>query len=741
LRVFLALAAVLSLSVARGEVKELLANGGFELTGAKGGPESWGIRNWGETEHAVTKVAGKARFGKQCLQLQGTSSPILYGVFSQPVDLGAAPPPELLLSLYYHTSGSPAPDLTVLTFGEDFSVAEWKTPALAADAIALEPASGWRALTWHVRVLPPTRQAIVMIRIHGAGSLFVDGVSLKEYPAEVACEVQAAGLVTHTNGARECRLRLTNRTAGDLPVRAQLRAEAPKGKAREVGVNAVLSPGKAETVVLGYPWPPDQPAVATLRITDPKGETIYEERTLPLPGLLDGRIITPAFRATILSHATPEAISAAGSVNATPELRRQLTLQARVGGLGLELGAVPVDEEGRWQISTPMTGMLTGNYSLELKAVSGSATVAELKMPLLKPAPKPAEACYDERMRLWVGDQMRLPLGVFYAVDEADLKAVAEAGFNMVVLPSRLAGGAMMDTADKLGLAVIVSSPNTEQEFWTGLYGRMAGRTNLAGWYLLHRPEAIAPPTSAAALAVMYAGLAQLDPRHPVCLAVGAPSRLADYAPACDILMPWTEPEPVGDVRGVDSLIGRALEVCAGQKPVWPIIQMTGAAYASDVRLDPQGNGRPPTPAEYRCMAYLALARGANGVFSFAYRVPPARNQREYHLPKDAPQLWPMVGKVNHELQALAPVLLEGEPVAVPADSADVAVRGYRYQDAFYVLAANPLGHPVTFGFRVPGMTTSQLEVAFDTRQVCGAAPGQFADQIEPFGVRVYMGR
>ena len=44
-------------------------------------------------------------------------------------------------------------------------------------------------------------------------------------------------------------------------------------------------------------------------------------------------------------------------------------------------------------------------------------------------------------------------------------------------------------TADQLGLVVIVSSPNTEQEFWTGLTGRLAERTNLAGWYLLHRPE------------------------------------------------------------------------------------------------------------------------------------------------------------------------------------------------------------------------------------------------------------
>ena len=729
------------MGVARAEVKELVANGGFESAGAGGLPESWGISNWGETQHVATRTAGKARFGKQCLQLEATSGPVLYGVFSHPVDLGERPPSELLLTLYYYTTGSPTPDLSVITFADDFSVAEWKTPGLASDGIALEPSARWRSLTWHVRLLPPTRQAILVLRIHGAGSLFLDGISLKAFPAEVDCAVQAPGLVTQPNGARECRLSLTNRTAADLPVRVELLAVPAKGKSVAAAANATLAPGQPQDVALGYVWPVDQPAPVTITVCDPNHEVIYEETTVEAPGLLAGRIVSPAFRGAILTQAPPTEIKAAGRLNATAELCRQLTLQARVVGLGLDLPPVPVDADGRWQVSTPLTGMLSGSYALQLRAMLGAAAVSELSLPLIKPAPKPSEASYDERMRLWVGGKKLLPLGVYYAVDETDLKAVAEAGFNTVVLHSRLASAATMDAAAALGLTVIISSPSSAPEFWSGLQDRMSARTNLGGWYVMHRPDATAPPTPVTMMAGVYGGLSRQDPDHPVCLAVSALSRLADYAPCCDILMPWTEPEPVGDVRGVDAMVGRALEVCGGTKPVWPIIQMTGAGYATDTRLDPRGNGRPPTPAEYRCMAYLSLARGAAGVFSFAYRVPPARNQREFLISRDAPDLWQAVGQTNRELQALAPVLLEGEPVAVQADRGDVALRGYRYKDAFYVLAANPLARPATFAFQVPGMTTNQLEVAFDTRKVCGASAGQFADQIEPLGVRVYMGR
>ena len=100
-----------------------------------------------------------------------------------------------------------------------------------------------------------------------------------------------------------------------------------------------------------------------------------------------------------------------------------------------------------------------------------------------------------------------------------------------------------------------------------------------------------------------------------------------------------------------------------------------------------------------------------------------------------------MVRRVGMELKALTPVLLEGEPVAVENPNNSVAMRGYEYKDVEYVIAVNPSNDAVPVTFKVPGLLESQLEVAFDQRKLMGPGGGQFADQLEPHAVRVYMGR
>lgn len=743
-----ALLAVLGLALAlsgaaRGaETLELLANGGFEALNSEGGPENWGTRDWGDSTHAASRLTGGARFGQRCLELRGTSSPVLYACFSHPVSLDTVSSGQLLLSLSYRAEAGVMPELVLVTFAEDFTAKEWATPVLSSETVPLETSpKQWQTVTWHVRLLPAARQAVVMLQIRGRGGLFVDGVSLKAYPTEVQCELISPGIVVNAKGGREARLRLTNRTAETLPVRIGLQVRTTKGSGKPSRTNVRLAPGKPQDVTIGYSYPLDKSALLALTLSNEQEDVIYDEVSDAIPGLIEGRIVSPAFRATILPGIPTPELVAEGSLNATPELRRQLKLDGRLAGLGQDLPDIALDEEGRWRVRQPLGQMLTGAYAVHLRALQGGNPIAEFDLPLTKPEPRPGVAGYDERLRLVLGEQRRLPLGIFMALDEGDLASVAEAGFNTVVLPSRVASTDMMETAQKLGLAAIVSSANTERDFWQTQMQRHAGEPNLIGWYVLQRPETEAPPAPPALMDAVYGMVAELDPRHPVCLAVGSLSRLEHYSSFCDILMPWTEPEPPGDLRAVDVLLTRAQELCAHRRPIWPLIQITGAAYATDSRLDPKGNGRPPTADEYRCMAYQSLARGANGLFSFAYRVAASRTQLDYLAPRDAPDLWQGVKRVNQELRALTPVLLEGEPVAVRCDNPQVAVRGFRYHDACYVLAANPLSVAAPLKLSVPGMKTALLEVAFDTRKVQGVAAGEFADQLEPHGVRVYMGR
>lgn len=722
--------------------RELLANGSFELLDSSGGPESWGARDWGDSKQAASKVAKDGRFGARCLELLGKSGPLLYDCFSRPIALGDNPPSQLLLTLSYRADENVGPEISVATFAEDFAAKEWNTPVLSAEGVTLEPSpKQWRTVSWHLRLLPSARQVVVVARIHGAGALLVDGVSLKAHPTEVECALLTPGVAVSAKGDRRASLRLTNRTERELPVRVTLEVQAPKAKGKSTDVAVKLAPGKPQDVTVNFSYPLDRSALVACRVLSDKGDVVYDELDSALPGLLDGWVTAPAFRATILPGMALTELAARGTVNAVPELRRQLKLEGKIVGLGLDIPNVPLDADGNWEIKTPVGAMLTGKYAVHLRALQDGRPVAEFDLPVVKPEPRPSMAGYDERMRYYLTGQMRLPLGVCMAVDEADLEVVAAAGFNTVVLPSRLASASMMETAQRLGLVVIVSSASAETDFWKNQITRQADLPPLGGWYMIQRPEAQTPPVPPNVVGALYGSLVDLDPRHPVCLAVGSLSRLEHYSSLCDILMPWTDPEPVGDLRAVDVLLTRATELCAGRRPVWPLIQMTGAAYAADVRLDPTGNGRPPSAAEYRCMAYLSFARGAAGLFSYAYRVSPSRTQRDYLVSRDAPELWQCVKQVNQELRALTPILLEGEPVTVQSDNPQVALRGLKYRDAYYVLAVNPSAAPAPLSLRVPGMKGNVLEVAFATRKVQGAAAGEFADQIEAQGVRVYMGR
>lgn len=721
---------------------QLVANGGFESLDATGGAENWATRNFGrEDKFASASVVGGARFGQRCLKLQGTSFPVAFGSFTHPVNLGDNPPQEVLLTIFYRTEEAPQADLAVLTFAQDFAAKEWATPVLTSEAMPLEPSGRWQSVSWHVQIPAAARQAIVMLRIHGAGSLYVDGVSLKAHPAEVQCEVLSPSLVTSPRGNRECRLCLTNQTDKALPVTVQLEAAAPKGAISTASAKAVLPPGQPSPLSLKYSLPLDTAAGIAVTVLGEVPEDIYEYEAEPAPGLLDGRVVRPAFRGALLPSIATAEVCVRGHLNASEDLREKLKLQAKLVGLGVTSPEFCADAQGDWECTLPAATLLAGTYAVQVVALQNGATVGKLELPLVKPENKTAEAGYDEHMRFWLNGKPRLPIGLYYAIDDADFSAAAEAGFNTLVLPSRLASTHALELCDKLGMSAIVSSASVEQEFWKNITGKYGLTPALAGWYVLQKPASQSPPVHPSLMADVYGRLRQLDPRHPICVGLDSISRLGPYAAWADIIMPWTEPEPPGDLRSVDAMLQQAMKVANGQKPVWPVIQLTGAAWSQDIRLDPAGNGRPPTPEEYRCMAYLAFARGASGLFAYAYRVPQSQNQREFDVQRDAPELWQMVRKVGQELKALTPVLLEGEPVAVENPDNSVALRGYRYKDVTYVLAANPCSQTVPIGFRVPGLQGNELEVAFDARKVIGAGGGQFGDQLEAHAVRVYMGR
>lgn len=722
-------------------VGNLIVNGDFEQLDPEGAPTNWAVRDWGAGSQARGSIQGKGHVGPRCLAIRGESFPVFFGYFTQPVTVGPVPPEKLLLSFFYMTQQAPQADVTVSTFAENFAVAEWATPVLSSEVLPLDDSSRWRCQTWEIICPPAAQQVIVMLRIHGAGTLRVDGVSLRPLPSEVTCEVLRAGEVTEISGARTCQLRLTNRTAEALDVAVALEASAPRAPRAAASSRLALAAGGTEDVTLRYSYPLNTPHELRLTVTSPQPGAVYFAEGWQVPGLVDGWLVEPAFRSSFLASLPGDEVRVAGRVNATPDLRSKLTLRAFLMGASTARGEAEVDPQGRYTLVLSARDMLSGNYGVQVQAVLDGREVARVDVPVSKQQPRGPEVAYDAQLRLHADGKAVFPFGIYYALEPEDLADVSAAGFNMVVVPSRTASTATMDRMAALGLSALISSASMEDGFWAHITGKYADRPELAGWYALQRPDSSLPPAQPALMADLYSRLSRMDPTHPVCLALGSPSRMADYTHCADVLMPWTTPRPVGDLRPVDTMVRYTLQLAAGRRPVWPVIQLAGAAYTQDKRLDPAGSGRPPTPEEFRCMVYLALARGAQGVFCYALTSPSSGTQLAWDARQDAPPLWEMAKAVAGQVKALSPALLEGEPITITSnhDPAHLAMRGLRHGDYAYIIAANPTAETVPVSFSLPQTDVSELSLGFADGVLQADAQGAFADTIEPHGVRTYV--
>lgn len=115
-----------------------------------------------------------------------------------------------------------------------------------------------------------------------------------------------------------------------------------------------------------------------------------------------------------------------------------------------------------------------------------------------------------------------------------------------------------------------------------------------------------------------------------------------DLVAALDVSAPYLYPVPYQPVASVGDAVARAREATGGTKPIVPILQL----FAWDAKA------RYPTPAELRCMTYLALVEGASGIgyYSFGH----VTGHPKQTLAEVQPELWKSVKRLNHELAELA---------------------------------------------------------------------------------------
>jgi hypothetical protein len=174
------------------------------------------------------------------------------------------------------------------------------------------------------------------------------------------------------------------------------------------------------------------------------------------------------------------------------------------------------------------------------------------------------------------------------------------------------------------------------------------------------------------------------------------------------------------------------LTTTISKKPLWIAFQ----AYQH-----PTKDGRFPTPAEYRCMAYLSIVNGVKGLFFYT-----GSGQRDFEgkpaglLNKPEAAHWDYVQKLARELREMSPIIMAPAVTAkltlTPAD-APVEFGLRQFEGKFYLIAANKGSHAQTIHFTGEVLNAKKIQVLFEARSITDSG-NSFGDEFQPFDVHLY---
>lgn len=200
----------------------------------------------------------------------------------------------------------------------------------------------------------------------------------------------------------------------------------------------------------------------------------------------------------------------------------------------------------------------------------------------------------------------------------------------------------------------------------------------IVGWYTSDEPEGDAGPIRA-----QHDRVKSLDPRRPTLMVShqSKPEQLRDWVGTADILAVDPYPIPKRPVTAAADVV-RTMKDLAGEKPVWFVLQAFGGyQYEESIRdravtpsVDLVAKKRGPTHRELRCLAYSAIAEGADGIVFYYHK--------DLIEGVDAERAWPVAKRLAAELRAQSPTLVG--PVA--------DVQAKKSSDDVRLIARRPAG-------------------------------------------------
>ena len=319
------------------------------------------------------------------------------------------------------------------------------------------------------------------------------------------------------------------------------------------------------------------------------------------------------------------------------------------------------------------------------------------------------------------------PVGIFAAEPE-DLSEIRAAGFNAVQSydsqPDTIRK--MAAASEKLGLKFL---PNF-RSYRADISRELGGNSEVLGFYIEDEPEGRSVPPEK--MRVLKESLKRDHPGVLTAVAMLRPQMVAAYRDTTDIFMLDPYPVPNMPLTWLADCIDEAARHVP-RKRLWAVIQnFGGGKYVKD------GWPRRPTFLETRCLTYLALAHGVNGIFYFSYP----------EVGKDI-SAWEGLKKIVEELRQLQTwlVIPNGRtslglemtsPFKVDA-SGRPAVHFCQKQreNDFLLILVNVIDRPVSF-FLTAFPNKTMLLTGFFGRETAVIRGDNFRGELGPYEVRVY---
>ena len=366
-------------------------------------------------------------------------------------------------------------------------------------------------------------------------------------------------------------------------------------------------------------------------------------------------------------------------------------------------------------IASLPAGKYTVKANFECKSKKGSA-----QRTFTKAAKLDYGRCYiDEYKRLIADGQPFFPLGLYVSnAAEADLKVIGASPFNCIMAygpPGNIEG---MDKISENGLKIIYSikdaypgtkwcpkSINTDEDAVNFIEKRVkdfAKHPALIAWYINDE----LPLSMIDKLVARRDLMEKLDPDHPTWVVLYQYTQISEYLNSFDII--GTDPYPIPGKGAYEAARWTRMTRDGAFKhhAVWQVPQIFNwACY----RKGPAAIGcRKPTLAEIKCMFWLCIANGANGLIPYSY----------YDLKKPAngvpfEEAWAEVCEAGEMVKKQIPVLLSVEPApTVSVNAEKIDTRTWHYNGADYVLVVNGNDKPVEVEVTV-GATATKATAEF----------------------------